>query len=146
MNYSLRQASIKDLDAIYELQSDYNHLILSKNSLKDEIESDLSYYLIAEAKDKVIGSIGINILVDHADITMVITKKDSTNLGIGTALLNNVIAKCKQLKLENIFLEVRNSNTAAIHLYEKVGFANISTRKNYYSDTHEDALIYVKKI
>ncbi len=146
MNYSLRQASIKDLDAIYELQSDYNHLILSKNSLKDELESDLSYYLIAEAKDKVIGSIGINILVDHADITMVITKKDSTNLGIGTALLNNVIAKCKQLKLENIFLEVRNSNTAAIHLYEKVGFANISTRKNYYSDTHEDALIYVKKI
>ena len=77
---------------------------------------------------------------------MVITKKDSTNLGIGTALLNNVIAKCKQLKLENIFLEVRNSNTAAIHLYEKVGFANISTRKNYYSDTREDALIYVKKI
>lgn len=146
MNYSLRQASIKDLDAIYELQSDYNHLILSKNSLKDELESDLSYYLIAEAKDKVIGSIGINILVDHADITMVITKKDSTNLGIGTALLNNVIAKCKQLKLENIFLEVRNSNTAAIHLYEKVGFANISTRKNYYSDTREDALIYVKKI
>ena len=146
MNYSLRQASIKDLDAIYELQSDYNHLILSKNSLKDELESDLSYYLIAEAKDKVIGSIGINILVDHADITMVITKKDSTNLGIGTALLNNVIAKCKQLKLENIFLEVRNSNTAAIHLYEKVGFANISTRKNYYSDTHEDSLIYVKKI
>lgn len=146
MNYSLKQASIKDLDAIYQLQTDYNHLILSKNSLKDELESDLSYYLIAEAKDKVIGSIGINILVDHADITMVITKKDSTNLGIGTALLNNVIAKCKQLKLENIFLEVRNSNTAAIHLYEKVGFANISTRKNYYSDTHEDALIYVKKI
>lgn len=146
MNYSLKQASIKDLDAIYQLQTDYNHLILSKNSLKKDLESELSYYLIAETKKQVIGAIGINILVDHADITMVITKKDSTNLGIGTALLNNVIAKCKQLKLENIFLEVRNSNTAAIHLYEKVGFANISTRKNYYSDTHEDALIYAKKI
>lgn len=146
MNYSLKKASIKDLDAIYQLQTDYNNLILSKNSLKKDLENELSYYLIAENKNQVIGAIGINILVDHADITMVITNKDFSNLGIGTALLNNVITKCKELKLKKLFLEVRSSNIVAIHLYQKVGFTNISIRKNYYSDTNEDALIYVKEI
>ena len=38
-------------------------------------------------------------------------------------------------------LEVRVSNTPAIKLYEKYGFQSLGTRKGYYQDNNEDALI-----
>lgn len=43
------------------------------------------------------------------------------------------------------FLEVRQSNTAAISLYEKMGFEQAGIRKNFYSEPTENALIMVKK-
>ena len=41
----------------------------------------------------------------------------------------------------NITLEVRVSNIPAIKLYESYGFRSVGTRKRYYTDTGEDALI-----
>jgi ribosomal-protein-alanine N-acetyltransferase len=38
-------------------------------------------------------------------------------------------------------LEVRTSNHGAIDLYERFGFAAAGTRRRYYQDTGEDALI-----
>ncbi|HEY2656248.1 MAG TPA: hypothetical protein VGI55_10700, partial [Solirubrobacteraceae bacterium] len=41
----------------------------------------------------------------------------------------------------NYTLEVRVSNTAAIVLYEQYDFRIVGTRRHYYSDNGEDALI-----
>ena len=38
-------------------------------------------------------------------------------------------------------MEVRVSNEKAIGLYEKYGFKSLGTRKKYYQDNNEDALI-----
>jgi ribosomal-protein-alanine N-acetyltransferase len=46
----------------------------------------------------------------------------------------------------NITLEVRVSNAAAIALYESYGFRGVGTRKRYYSDTGEDAMIMWRAI
>ena len=40
-----------------------------------------------------------------------------------------------------VTLEVRKSNLVAINLYQKLGFEIVGTRKKYYSDNREDALI-----
>jgi polysaccharide biosynthesis protein PslH len=39
------------------------------------------------------------------------------------------------------FLEVRDSNAAAIALYEGVGFRRVGLRKDYYTDTHEAGIV-----
>ena len=44
---------------------------------------------------------------------------------------------------KNIFLEVRQNNVSAIKLYENTGFKLVNIRKDYYSDTHENALVMV---
>ena len=41
----------------------------------------------------------------------------------------------------DVTLEVRSSNTVAINLYDKLGFTLRGTRKDYYNDNLEDALI-----
>ena len=59
--------------------------------------------------------------------------------GIGTALLEEMIARAGNDA--SYTLEVRPSNSPAIALYERFGFRSAGTRRRYYQDTGEDALI-----
>jgi [ribosomal protein S18]-alanine N-acetyltransferase len=59
--------------------------------------------------------------------------------GIATALLEEMIARAGQDA--SYTLEVRPSNSSAIALYERFGFRSAGTRRRYYQDTGEDALI-----
>ena len=59
--------------------------------------------------------------------------------GIATALLENLIGRLGEDA--RMTLEVRPSNHAAIALYEKFGFLAAGTRRRYYQDNGEDALI-----
>jgi ribosomal-protein-alanine N-acetyltransferase len=52
--------------------------------------------------------------------------------GIAKQLLSQFIEYGEQQNAENVFLEVRESNTRAIALYEHAGFIEMSVRKNYY--------------
>ena len=67
-------------------------------------------------------------------------------MNIGTLLLEYIINTAKKRQIKNIFLEVRKSNISAISLYTKNKFEIISKRKNYYSDTGEDALILRREV
>jgi [ribosomal protein S18]-alanine N-acetyltransferase len=59
--------------------------------------------------------------------------------GVATALLNAVIERAGEDA--NYTLEVRVSNHGAITLYERFGFRGVGTRRRYYSDNGEDAII-----
>jgi ribosomal-protein-alanine N-acetyltransferase len=59
--------------------------------------------------------------------------------GFATALLEEMIARAGSDA--SYTLEVRPSNIHAIALYERFGFRSAGTRRRYYQDTGEDALI-----
>jgi ribosomal-protein-alanine N-acetyltransferase len=59
--------------------------------------------------------------------------------GIASALLEEMFSRAGAE--ESYTLEVRPSNDGAIALYERFGFRSAGTRKRYYSDTGEDAVI-----
>ncbi len=63
--------------------------------------------------------------------------------GLGQLLLTNMLDEAKDEGIEDIFLEVRPSNVAAIELYERLGFNQMGTRKDYYpaKNGREDAVI-----
>lgn len=52
--------------------------------------------------------------------------------GLGAQLLQALIGYAHQEQAEHIFLEVRESNSSAIHLYRKLGFIEQGKRKDYY--------------
>lgn len=60
--------------------------------------------------------------------------------GIATALLTELLARAGG-DAASYTLEVRQSNAGAIALYERLGFLAVGTRRGYYADTREDALI-----
>jgi len=59
--------------------------------------------------------------------------------GVASTLLEQMLDRAG--RDEAYTLEVRPSNTGAIALYERFGFRSAGTRRRYYSDTGEDALI-----
>lgn len=81
------------------------------------------------------------VVLDEADISNFVVKKDSQGKGYGCNLINFALSELKSTGVKKVKLEVREFNLRAKHIYEKVGFKIISTRQGYYSDTGELALL-----
>jgi [ribosomal protein S18]-alanine N-acetyltransferase len=65
---------------------------------------------------------------------------DRQRMGLASALLSELYAQVAD-KDARFTLEVRRSNHVAIHLYEREGFRAAGTRRRYYQDNGEDALV-----
>lgn len=113
----------------------------SYQDIKDMFVRPGYYNLVARKEKKLVGYIGILAVLDEADITNVAVDPGFRRMHIGTALLNGLLALAREEKIEHIFLEVRQSNQAAIRLYENAGFSAVDIRKNYYEQPQEDAVI-----
>lgn len=66
--------------------------------------------------------------------------------GLGRALLRRFVDDARDSRADQVFLEVRASNAAAIGLYESEGFAPVARRVDYYpgasvGDPREDAIV-----
>lgn len=62
--------------------------------------------------------------------------------GLGLRLLDTLLTHAKETNGAPVFLEVRESNTAARSLYQKAGFRQTGRRKSYYTNPLEDAVLY----
>jgi len=68
--------------------------------------------------------------------------------GLGRILLEHLLELAGRLNAETVFLEVRPSNLAALHLYESMGFNQVGHRRDYYPAKvgREDALIFARHL
>ena len=69
--------------------------------------------------------------------------KDYWNKGIGSQLLNNIIAFARENDFEIIDLQVRSDNKRAIHLYEKYGFKKIGEHPAFFKIDDENISFYI---
>ena len=95
---------------------------------------------------QVLGFCILQPVLDEANSLLMAIHPSEQGKGLGYALLDHSIAQLKNSPIQ-IFLEVRESNKAAIALYEKSGFHQIDLRKNYYPNvdgSKEHAIIMVK--
>lgn len=95
---------------------------------------------------QVLGFCILQPVLDEANLLLMAIHPSEQGKGLGYALLDHSIAQLKNNPIQ-IFLEVRESNKAAIALYEKSGFHQIDLRKNYYPNadgSKEHAIIMVK--
>lgn len=84
---------------------------------------------------------GLWLAVDEAHVTTINVSPGHRGRGIGELLLNGLIDQALDAGAASMTLEVRVSNTVAQNLYLKYGFRPAGTRKRYYTDNGEDALI-----
>lgn len=145
-NINFRQAKLDDINKILEFDSLDSKPLFTESKLKDEISSSSNYCVVAIHENVAIGYSSMSIMYDHADILYVSVNKDFKRIGIAKNLVNLLIDRCTELKLADIFLEVRESNIPAISLYTKCGFVKISERKDYYNLPAEHAIILKREV
>ncbi len=66
--------------------------------------------------------------------------------GLGNLLLDRVIALAVERGVKSLYLEVRESNRTARHMYAERGFEEIGVRRNYYDHPREDARVLLKRL
>lgn len=62
--------------------------------------------------------------------------------GLAASLFAALLTRARETNSESVFLEVRESNHAARELYARLGFQESGRRKLYYTNPHEDAVLY----
>lgn len=135
VNVVLANASY--IQEIYELEKDlFLEEGYSLNSLKEELTNPNRLYLIAVAKNSnaVVGYVGVNLLFEMAEIMKIGVKQIFQRQGIAKLLFAELKKQLQKKGVSSINLEVDSGNVSAIGLYEHLGFAKISTRKNYYKN------------
>lgn len=140
---TIRRMQKTDVEEVVKLEAlSYGEHHWSKESFYNELSNNLAHYYCATTEnEKLIGYVGCWHIFEEAHITTLSVHPDYRKQGIAQQLLFTVIDSCYKNKIKYITLEVRESNIPAISLYEKNGFKSIGTRKGYYQDNNENALI-----
>lgn len=109
-----------------------------------ELENPLSLWLVAEQNRAVLGYVGSQMVPPEADMMNIAVAPTARRQGIAEALVLALIRALDAHGVTSLTLEVRVSNLPARTLYEKLGFAAVGLRKNYYFHPKEDACILRK--
>ncbi|SEB39303.1 ribosomal-protein-alanine N-acetyltransferase [Paramicrobacterium humi] len=133
---ALRRATADDLDAIMLLETvTFAPDDWSRDSMRAELESEHTRYLVAEAEDgAIIGYAGVLAPSGStdADIQTIAVAAEQRRAGIGRALMRALIAHAASVGARAVFLEVRADNPSAQELYRTLGFSEIGVRPRYY--------------
>lgn len=118
----------------------------SERSIESQIFTDGSIFACIIENGEIAGYICGQTVADECELYRIAVLSSHRKKGYANMLMEYFISECKNKTINNIFLEVRSSNTPARSLYEKFGFRNLGIRKKYYSNPIEDAVIYKAEI
>lgn len=98
-------------------------------------------YFVAEHGRELIGYCGLMFVNNEAHFTNAAVVPGYQGRKVGSRLFYVMMAESITRKVEAIVLEVRMSNVLAQKIYRRFGFEPVDTRKGYYVETKEDALV-----
>jgi len=99
-------------------------------------------WVATAAKAELAGFLVAKHLVPEWELENIVVAPSARRTGVATRLLEALLSAARVTHSEAVFLEVRESNSAAQALYQKIGFRGAGRRKSYYSNPLEDAVLY----
>lgn len=141
MRIEIRELREDDIGALAAIEAEAFSMPWSKNDFENLLRHSYCFYLAALADGEIAGCCGYTNLCNEANIDNVVVAEKYRGLGIGQAMLGELIRRGEADQVEAFTLEVRVSNAAAIHIYEKCGFQSEGIRPNFYEKPREDAMI-----
>ena len=134
----------EDVPAIFDIERvSFQQSSWTIDAFYHELEQNhFAHYFVMTYDEKIIGYIGLWIVVDQAQITTVAVAPEYRGYGLGQLLLN--YAKNFASTIATMMsLEVRENNHVAQHVYQKMGFEFGGKRKNYYGDGEDAYVMWV---
>ena len=153
---------LADLDEVLQIESESHLHPWTRGNFADSLAAGHWAYCIRPEVDQVVKGSYLDpavlwaycILYPAVDELHLLNITVSSRLrkhGLGQRMMAAIEGVAFQQKMPRIILEVRPTNTAALALYQKLGYEQIGMRKNYYpadpeSGSREDALVLAKSI
>lgn len=135
------EVAAEHLDAIEAIENACFSLPWTRGQLERQMLADNCVFLAAlDENGKVLGYVGLLTVLDEGYISNVAVAPEHRRRGVADALIQALATRVRN-KLSFLTLEVRESNLAAIRLYEKHGFVLVGKRKDYYDKPKEAALL-----
>ncbi len=139
---SLEPMAVADIPRVLEIERASFRTPWPIDAYAHELkENRLATYIVARLDTPIVGYAGMWVILDEAHITTIAVDPALRGQHIGERLLVGLIDLALERGARWMTLEVRASNLAAQALYRKYGFREIGTRKGYYSDNREDAIV-----
>ena len=137
----IRPLRLADLGEVEVIEQRAYRTPWSRSMFASELAKSTSICLGAVEGERLVGYVINSRYVDAWHVMNVAVDPDYQGRGIATRLLERLFELTANDGRRGYTLEVRVSNVDAIRLYEKVGFERRGTRRAYYTDNREDALI-----
>ena len=138
--FHVRSLNVEDAGAMHALETIvYPKDAWSKKQVEEELTSKWGTYLGAYVGEDLVGYVGAKGGVE-GDVMTVVVHPTHRGMGIARALVDQLLSRVRSQGMRKVFLEVRESNFAALRLYESHGFSQIGTVPDYYRHPVEDAV------
>ncbi len=98
-------------------------------------------YTVARVGSVLVGYCGLMLVGEDAHITTVAVDPGWRRQKIGSRMMLHMARLARRRGARNLTLEVRVGNREAQGMYQRFGFYPAGIRKNYYSETNEDAVV-----
>lgn len=106
------------------------------------LEREAFHILGIRTQDALLAYVAFSLIAGEMEIMNIATHPSHRRKGLAALLLASTLEISRKKSAQQAFLEVRRSNQGAIDLYQKFGFIQVGTRKRYYPDNNEDALLF----
>lgn len=143
---TLEPLVLADLEKILEIENRCFTEPYSRELWEEELKLDVAHPFVLKINQQIVAYLDFWAVRGEAQLIKIAVDPAFQRQGLGQRLMVAFEQKCHEKKADEILLEVRPSNLAAIALYEKMGFEKIRVRKKYYSDNQEDAWEMMKKL
>ena len=107
-------------------------------------DGGIGFVALEKESRRVLAYGGMMTVLDEGQITNIATHPDARRKGLGEKVTGALIGYGEENGIVLFSLEVRESNAAAISLYEKLGFVRSGVRKNFYRLPVENAVVMLK--
>lgn len=131
-----------DVPAVVAIERTSYTVPWSENTFRGLLRRRDTELVVAAASDgTVVGYAVLWCVLDQAELGNVAVAAQWRSRGVGERLVTDMMRRAVQRSVNEVFLEVRPSNTVARRLYERLGFTMVGRRRNYYQQPVEDALV-----
>ena len=137
---TVRPGNVGDLDAICALEAASFDDPWSREDFAAAFDSPICTFLVAEDVGEIIAYALFSVICEDAEIMSIAVDPARRRGGVGRAMLWRAIECARDAQAESVFLEVRESNEAALALYRAEGFEELRRIRGYYRRPTEDAI------
>jgi [ribosomal protein S18]-alanine N-acetyltransferase len=139
--YRIRPAVPADAKALLAIERRTFTDPWSEASFQEALASAWTFGLVAETGRGVAGYLIGREVAGTGEVLNLAVAPEFRRRGIAGALLETGLATFRRRKVDEVFLEVRESNRSAQALYLSRGFRAVGQRAAYYRNPKEDALV-----